>query len=278
VSPLGAPGRRVGPIRGRILVAEDNVVNQKVAARILERLGYEVDVAATGNEAVAAVGQYTYDAILMDGQMPQTDGFEATRLIRAMEGAHHTPIIALTASAMHGDRERCLAAGMDDYVSKPVSPEQLEAVLLRWVPVAGAVPREPHRAPEWTERSSGPVDWDVLSDLLAMTKREFLQELVGIFLRDSRGMMADLRGAYERGARAECKQIAHKLRGSCATIGARRMMKLTTEMEELGDEAMEARGGAVLADLEEEFAAVRGALLTEKRRAGAPFVVEDAVE
>ena len=112
-----------------------------------------------------------------------------------------------------------------------------------------------------------------------MTKREFLQELVGIFLRDSRGMMADLRGAYERGARAECRQLAHKLRGSCATIGARRMMKLTAEMEELGDEAMEARGGAVLADLEEEFAAVRGALLTEKRRAGAPFViVEDAPE
>ena len=157
---------------------------------------------------------------------------------------------------------------MDDYVSKPVGPEQLEAVLLRWVPVAGAVPREPHRAPEWAERSTGPVDWDVLSELLAMTKREFLQELVGIFLRDSRRMMAELRGAYERGARAECKLIAHKLRGSCATIGARRMMKLTAEMEELGDEAMEARGGAVLADLEEEFAAVRGALLTEKRRAG----------
>jgi signal transduction histidine kinase/CheY-like chemotaxis protein/HPt (histidine-containing phosphotransfer) domain-containing protein len=276
-SPLGDPGRRARPLRGRVLVAEDNVVNQKVAARILERLGYEVDVAATGNEAVAAVGQHTYDAILMDGQMPQTDGFEATRVIRAMEGAHHTPIIALTASAMHGDRERCLAAGMDDYVSKPVGPEQLEAVLLRWVPVAGAVPREPHRAPEWTERSTGPVDWDVLSELLGMTRPEFLQELVGIFLRDSRRMMAELRGAYERGARAECKLIAHKLRGSCATIGARRMMKLTAEMEELGDEAMEARGGAVLADLEEEFAAVRGALLTEKRRAGAPFVVvEDA--
>jgi CheY-like chemotaxis protein/anti-sigma regulatory factor (Ser/Thr protein kinase) len=278
-SPLGDTGRRAGPIRGRVLVAEDNVVNQKVAARILERLGYAVDVAATGNEAVAAVGQHTYDAILMDGQMPQTDGFEATRVIRAMEGAHHTPIIALTASAMHGDRERCLAAGMDDYVSKPVSPEQLEAVLLRWVPVAGAVPREPHRAPEWAERSTGPVDWDVLSELLAMTKREFLQELVGIFLRDSRRMMVELRGAHEGGARAQCKLIAHKLRGSCATIGARRMMKLTAEMEELGDEAMEARGGAVLADLEEEFEAVRGALLTEKRRAGAPFVVvEDAPE
>ena len=121
------------------------------------------------------------------------------------------------------------------------------------------------------------MDWDVLSELLAMTKREFLQELVGIFLRDSRRMMADLRSAYQRADRVEWKQIAHKLRGSCATIGARRMMKLTAEMEELSDEAAATRGGAVLADLEEEFAAVRGALLTEKRRAGAPFVVvEDA--
>jgi signal transduction histidine kinase/ActR/RegA family two-component response regulator len=270
-------GPRVGPTRGRVLVAEDNVVNQKVAARILERLGYAVDLAATGNEAVAAVGRQTYDAILMDGQMPQTDGFEATRVIRAMEGTHHTPIIALTASAMHGDRERCLAAGMDDYVSKPVSPEQLEAVLLRWVPVAGATPREPLRAPEWTERSGGPVDWDVLSELLAMTKREFLQELVGIFLRDSRHMMIDLREAFERGNTAEWKRIAHKLRGSCATIGARRLMKLTAEMEELGGEAATTRGGAVLLDLEEEFAAVRGALLTEKRRGGAPFEVDEGL-
>ncbi|HET6897735.1 MAG TPA: ATP-binding protein, partial [Vicinamibacteria bacterium] len=272
--PVAAtPG--VTPTRGRVLVAEDNIVNQKVAVRILERLGYGVDVAATGNEAVAAVGQHTYDAILMDGQMPQTDGFEATRLIRALEGAHHTPIIALTASAMQGDRERCLAAGMDDYISKPVSPEQLEAVLRRWVPAAEAPRLEPPRPPEPSEPSGGPVDWEVLTELLVLTKREFLQELVAIFLRDSQRMMSELREAYEGGARAECRQIAHKLRGSCATIGARRMMKLTAELEDLGDEAAAARGGAVLADLEEEFAAVRGALLTEKRRAGAPFVVEE---
>ena len=124
------------PARGRVLVAEDNVVNQKVAARILERLGYQVDVAGTGDEAVAAARAQTYDAILMDGQMPQTDGFEATRIIRAVEGPRRTPIIALTASAMQGDRERCLEAGMDDYVSKPIGPEQLEAVLRRWVPEA----------------------------------------------------------------------------------------------------------------------------------------------
>jgi CheY-like chemotaxis protein len=130
VSPPPAPSR------GRVLVAEDNVVNQKVAARILERLGYEVDVASTGDGAVAAVGQRNYVAILMDGQMPQTDGFEATRVIRALEGTRHTPIIALTASAMRGDRERCLAAGMDDYLSKPISSVALFAAIERLIPVA----------------------------------------------------------------------------------------------------------------------------------------------
>ena len=269
------PAPAVAPSRGRVLVAEDNVVNQKVAARILERLGYTVDVAATGNEAVAAVGQQTYDAILMDGQMPHTDGFEATRVIRAMEGTRHTPIIALTASAMQGDRERCLAAGMDDYVSKPVSPEQLEAVLRRWIPALGSAAWESPRPPDWVERTGGAIDWDVLAELLAMTKPEFLQELLGIFVQDSRVMLADLRCAHEGGDREEWRRIAHKLRGSCATIGARRMMKLTAEIEELGDDDVSARGGARLLELEEEFAAVLQALLTEKRRAGAPFLLEE---
>jgi len=269
------PAPAVAPPRGRVLVAEDNVVNQKVAARILERLGYTVDVAATGNEAVAAVGQQTYDAILMDGQMPHTDGFEATRVIRAMEGTRHTPIIALTASAMQGDRERCLAAGMDDYVSKPVSPEQLEAVLRRWVPALGSAAWESPRPPDWVEGTGGAIDWDVLAELLAMTKPEFLQELLGIFVQDSRVMLADLRRAHEGGDREEWRRIAHKLRGSCATVGARRMMKLTAEIEELGDEDVSARGGARLIELEEEFAAVLQALLTEKRRAGAPYLLEE---
>ncbi len=272
---IASPAPAVASPRGRVLVAEDNVVNQKVAARILERLGYAVDVAATGNEAVAAVGQHTYDAILMDGQMPHTDGFEATRVIRAMEGTRHTPIIALTASAMQGDRERCLAAGMDDYVSKPVGPEQLEAVLRRWIPALDSAGWESPRPPDWVERTGGAVDWDVLAELLAMTKPEFLQELLGIFVQDSRVMLADLRRAHEAGDRAEWRRIAHKLRGSCATIGARRMMKLTAEIEELGDDDVSARGGARLIELEEEFAAVLQALLTEKRRAGAPFLLEE---
>ena len=233
-----APSLPVSPrpaaSRGRVLVAEDNIVNQKVAARILERLGYEVDVAGTGDAAVAAVGQRNYVAILMDGQMPQTDGFEATRVIRALEGTRHTPIIALTASAMRGDRERCLAAGMDDYVPKPVSPEQLEAVMRRWVSETAVSETDPPHPPGWVARAtSGPLDWDVLGELLAMTRPEFLQDLLGLFLRDSRKMVTELAQAKIADDHATWRQVAHKLRGSCATVGARRMMALTAEMEDL---------------------------------------------
>ena len=115
----------------RILLAEDNVVNQKVALRMLDRLGYRADLAATGAEAVAAVRSRPYDVVLMDLQMPEMDGLEATRHIRAAAPAHRPRIIAMTANAMATDREYCLAAGMDDYVSKPVRLDDLRAALER---------------------------------------------------------------------------------------------------------------------------------------------------
>ncbi len=127
--------------RGRILVADDNAINQKVAARMLEKLGYRADVAANGREAIQALAQLPYDLVLMDCQMPEMDGFEAARLIRERERREatnaesptpHVPIVAMTANAMQGDRERCLAAGMDDYVAKPVTSRNLTRVLQRW--------------------------------------------------------------------------------------------------------------------------------------------------
>lgn len=119
--------------RGRILVAEDQPVNQKVAARLLERLGFEAVMAATGLHAVEAWKTGNFDAVLMDGFMPEMDGFQATAEIRSRENGRRTPIIALTASALPGDRERCLAAGMDDYLTKPVRLEALESALQKWV-------------------------------------------------------------------------------------------------------------------------------------------------
>jgi CheY-like chemotaxis protein len=122
--------------RGRILVVEDNVVNQKVAVRLLENLGYKADVAANGLEAIDALHRLPYDVVLMDCQMPELDGFEATRRIRELEERReikgHIPIVALTANALQEDRERCLHAGMDDYMSKPINVEQLACILAQW--------------------------------------------------------------------------------------------------------------------------------------------------
>lgn len=124
--------------RYRILLVEDNVVNQKVARHLLERLGYRCDLATNGREAVSATDRKFYDLVLMDCHMPEMDGFEATAAIRDREGnTRHTPIIAMTALAMTGDRERCLDAGMDDYIPKPIDVEVLRDKLTAWLDQEG---------------------------------------------------------------------------------------------------------------------------------------------
>ena len=136
-----APVAPVRPLRGksvRVLIAEDNQVNQKVVIKQLEKIGFKADAVANGAEALAATAKVAYDLVLMDCQMPEMDGFAATREIRRREGEFnmHTPIVALTANALEGDRDRCLAAGMDDYLSKPIKLEQLRTVLERWAAVS----------------------------------------------------------------------------------------------------------------------------------------------
>jgi CheY-like chemotaxis protein len=127
--------------RALVLVAEDNPVNQKVAVRMLEKLGHRADVAANGREALDALARIPYAVVFMDFQMPEMDGIEATIELRRREGTgHHTPVIAMTAAAMPGDRARCLEAGMDDYIAKPVRPAELAAALERWVGAAAGEP------------------------------------------------------------------------------------------------------------------------------------------
>lgn len=135
--PPDTPHRPTQPsvhTRARVLVAEDNVVNQKVAMRLLEKLGCRVDVVANGLEALEALSRLRYDCVFMDCQMPEMDGFEATTAIRARQTQEPLPIIAMTANAMQGDRQRCLDAGMDDYVSKPVKLDELRTILQQWLP------------------------------------------------------------------------------------------------------------------------------------------------
>jgi CheY-like chemotaxis protein/HPt (histidine-containing phosphotransfer) domain-containing protein len=278
-APAAAPERPqrgralpAGP-GGRVLVAEDNLVNQTVAARMLEKIGYVVDVVGNGQEAVAALGRTEYAAVIMDGQMPVMDGYEATRAVRAMEtGARHTPIIAVTASAMPEDRLRCLAAGMDDFIAKPVTPEQLAAVLGRWAPLAGEAsaleaaaevgPPPPVPQPAGTP---GPVDWAVLEDVFEVMPAELVTDLVASFLGAARSALADLQGARDRGDLPAWRGIAHKLRGSCATLGARGMMDVSSAMETLDQARLLAEGASLLDGLSAEFSRVDAALRADAR-------------
>ena len=247
----------------RILVAEDNEVNQKVAVRILEKLGYRVDVVGTGREAVQACARIDYAAVLMDNQMPEMDGFAATALIREREGAaRRTPIIAMTASAMKGDRERCLAAGMDDYVAKPVSPESLDEALRRWVSLS-----PPSPAPSLRPADDGAMDDAVLDQLLAIDEGgRLLTEVIDTFLRIAPVRLATLARTAERKDAPGLERAAHSFLGSCANLGARRMAEICAGLE------VAARGGSTdgatgqVDRLKAEYVGVKKALTSRKER------------
>jgi CheY-like chemotaxis protein len=189
----------------RILLAEDNVVNQKVALRILERLGYRADVAANGLEVLEALERQSYDVVLMDVQMPEMDGEEATRCLREQWPEERRPrIIAMTAHAMQGDQERYLAVGMDDYVSKPVRVEELVEALRKCQPLTTRtdgsllVPETVHRATVAGSSAAAAIDAGVLEGFRAMMG-EVASELIGLFLEDTPNLLADLREAVAQG-------------------------------------------------------------------------------
>jgi signal transduction histidine kinase/CheY-like chemotaxis protein/ligand-binding sensor domain-containing protein len=224
-------GIRLPPLR--ILVAEDNVVNQKVALLMLRRLGYAADVAADGEEVLAALRRQRYDIILMDVQMPGMDGLQAAQRIREEWPAEKRPrIIAVTANALREDREACLAAGMDDYLSKPVLLEDLRAALYRG---AGTVASSPPPDDAGSDVDSfDPKYIDQLRQLQAMTGQELISPILDRFLTEAPRRLAELQLALASRDNLSFVFIAHGFKGSGAQLGARRLAKICHELEMRG--------------------------------------------
>ncbi len=263
--------------RAHLLLAEDNPVNQKVAAKMLERLGYRVEVANNGLEALEALERNSYAAVLMDVQMPEMDGYEATAEIRRREEGQgrRTSIIAMTANAMQGDREKALSAGMDDYVPKPVKPEKLEAALERWVPQESELQREASalQSEDGTIEQvaeEDPLDRSVLAGLRGLQEEgepDILGELIELFLTDVPPQLIALREAAQSGDARSVERIAHTLKGSCGNMGAVRMGAICAELEEMGRSGNLTTASGLVSRLEEELGRVRAAFEEELAKA-----------
>jgi signal transduction histidine kinase/CheY-like chemotaxis protein/HPt (histidine-containing phosphotransfer) domain-containing protein len=238
----------------RILLAEDNLMNQKVALRLLERLGYRADVAMTGLEAIAALERHPYDVVLMDVQMPELDGLDATRRICERWPEETRPhIIAMTANALPEDREACFAAGMKDYVAKPIRAEELAAALKRAKPLAngGQV--------EFVSLDDG-----ALQNLRDLGGEDFVGEVIDAFLADAPELVATLRRSLDPDSTEELRRAAHTLKSNGATLGAEEFAELCRTLEQRAKSG-DLEGASELVDeieqayrpLEEALAALR---------------------
>jgi signal transduction histidine kinase/DNA-binding response OmpR family regulator len=240
----------------RILLAEDNVVNQKVALRILERLGYRADVAANGLEVLEALERQRYDVVLMDVQMPEMDGVEATCCIGEQWPDERRPrIIAMTAHAMEGDRERYLGGGMDDYISKPVRVEELMEALGK----CSSNQRASESVNQGEFTAAGAIDAAVLEKFRAMMG-EAATELVGLFLEDTPNLLADLREAVSQGGAEGLQRAAHTLKSSSASLGAMGLSTLCQELEGMGRAGTLEGAAEKVAQVEAEYERVKDVL------------------
>lgn len=243
----------------RILVADDNLVNLKVALGQLRQLGYGAETVASGPEVIEALEKRAYDLVLLDCQMPGMDGYEVTAEIRRREGSgRRTPIIAVTAHAMEEARKKCLEAGMDDYISKPVRVEALAAVLDRWVPAAE----------EQTEaKAVGSLGKELFANVRKLAGKvspEFLIELIDTFLEDSPTRLLAMREALAEGDAQAVGKAAHALKGGCHYVGAAKLADFCNKLEEMGRAGSLEGMEGYLTELEQEFVRVRTILESEK--------------
>jgi signal transduction histidine kinase/CheY-like chemotaxis protein len=256
--PLAAPGAPVKPAgrRLRVLLAEDNPVNQRLARTLLEKQGHTVLLAHNGREALARAQAESFDVILMDVQMPEMDGLAATAAIREIEtgtGAH-VPIVGVTAHAMKGDRERCLAAGMDGYVSKPIRPAALFAAIDQ---VTAGLP--PVAYPAEPVASGEVLDEAGLIALVSSDGR-LLKELTGLFLEDGSLRLSEIRNALESGDLAALRTAAHTLKGSAGSLYGRRTADAALRIEQAAEEGNLTQAREVFPALSAEVARLQQAL------------------
>jgi PAS domain S-box-containing protein len=255
--PLMVPPLVSSPVLTlRLLLAEDNPINQKVALKQLEKMGYSAEAVGNGAEAVEAIKKIPYDIILMDCQMPVMDGYDATRTIRQMEakgtgyaianGLKKHVIIAMTANAMQGDREKCLAAGMDDYISKPVRAESLQAMLEKWgndirAAKEAAKPEQPVQAAPSAmpapaapaEDETPPADMERLIEF-ADNDPDTLRELIALYLQQTSEQFSQLKIAVENKDAKQVERLAHSACGSSSTCGMHRLIPILRELEAMG--------------------------------------------
>jgi signal transduction histidine kinase/HPt (histidine-containing phosphotransfer) domain-containing protein len=258
----------------RVLLTDDNVINQKVASRLLHQMGYKADIANNGLEAINALERQPYDIVLMDVQMPELDGLEATRRIRQRQRDPAAPptlrrpivIIAMTANAMHGDREKCVAAGMDDYIPKPVRPEVLQTVIERaGQRLAGSAPgvsvamqataSDPETARIRT-RDDAPVDMGRLIEFSG-DMEDGLRELVSLYLNQTTQQLEQLRAAVDQGNAERINRLAHSCAGASSTCGMVAIVPLLRDLESLAADNDLANAPKLFTSILEEFQRIR---------------------
>ena len=315
--PTSKPGQ---PLTERlplsILLCDDNAINQKVAARILQSIGYQPDLAANGREALDALDKKPYDLIFMDVLMPEMDGLEATRAIRERQkdGVAHPNyqsriiIVAMTAQAMQGDREKCLAAGMDDYLSKPILPKDVRAIVERWgsqatpaapvatapkadvpapvpppkaeVPAPAPVPMAKADAPAPAPKADvpvpvlapadeePPVEMEILNDLTD-GNADSLRELVDLFFKQTSQQLEQLEAAVRANKAEDVRRVAHSCAGASATLGMTRFVPLLRKLERQGASGMLTSATQVYEDTAREFKLIQN-FLTAQLNSAAP--------
>lgn len=271
----------------RVLLCDDNAINQRVAVRLLQQLGYRPDLAANGIEALSALDQQSYDLIFMDVMMPEMGGFEATRIIRERQKRPQEfprykasmAIVAMTASAMQGDREKCLAAGMDDYLAKPVRLDDIRAIVERWGSTPAAPEPEPLAAAGTAPSTDGPeraattpseeppVQMERLMDFTDGNP-ESLRELVTLYLCQTAEQLEQLHTALANRNPQEVRRLAHSCAGASATCGVRRFVSMMRELERQGFEGTLTAAPELFTQASQEFARVRAFLQDQLARHG----------